>query len=365
MRALFVSHAYAAPEARAKLRALAGLGYTVAAAVPERPGTAAGDDQGVRLLPVPVRGEVGAAQVWDPRALRRVIDDFAPEIVQLEEEPWTPAAAATVAALRRHRVTLVQHTADTAGEPLALRERARRARTLRRADAIAAANGIAAERAAGLRPGVPVAVLPQLGVVPPPAPPPREIRDLALGFVGRLVRAKALDLLIGALAQVHGDWTLTVVGTGPEQEALEAQAARLALAARIRWAGALPRSELAHLWPALEVLVLPARTVPGHVETTGQIVLEGMGHGVPAVVTRSGALPEVVGDTGLVVPEDDPAELAAALQHLHDQPARRLELGAEARRRVLAEYAPDAVARRTIELWHAAIDAGTAAGAAR
>ncbi|MDQ2670299.1 MAG: hypothetical protein M3Y31_06695, partial [Gemmatimonadota bacterium] len=71
MRALFVSHAYALPDARAKLRALAGLGYSIAAAVPEQAGSvAASDELGVQLIPVPVDGDR-----WDANALARAVAD--------------------------------------------------------------------------------------------------------------------------------------------------------------------------------------------------------------------------------------------------------------------------------------------------
>ena len=355
MRALFVSNAYAEPDARAKLRALAGLGHTIAAVIPEQPGAdQSSEDLGVRLLPIPVRGDPGPRRTWDARALKRALAGFAPELVQLEEEPWSDVAARVAALARRQGATLIQYTAETNPEPLAVLDRSRRARVLRRAAAIAAANEIAAERVRTLRPDAPIVVVPQLGTAPPPPAAERAGGELALAFVGRLLPSKGLDLLLRSLVHVHGDWTLTVVGTGPAQEALEQLSARLGLASRVRWLGALPRTGLASVWAGINCLVLPARTVPGQTESTGRMVLEAMSRGIPAVVSSSGALPETVGHGGLVLPEDDEAALRDALQRMHDEPEDRAALGAEARRRVLAHYGPDAVARRTVELWEAA-----------
>lgn len=356
MRALFVSSAYAAPESRAKLRALAGLGITVAAVVPEQAGApAAGDDLGVRILPVPVSGPTGPRRAWDRRALRRAFSDFNPDLVQLEEEPWSRVATRVAALARRHPATLVQYTADTLSAPLGMVDRARRRRVLERVSGIAAANRIAADHVAALRPGIPVAVVPQLGIVPPASATGADAgTELALGFVGRLLPSKGLDLLLRALVHVHGEWTLTVIGTGPAQESLEALSASLGLASRVRWLGALPRPDVARVWPEIGCLVLPARTVPGLVDSTGRVALEAMAQGIPAVVTASGALPEVVGEGGVVVPENDEAALRTAIQRLHDEPVERAALAAAARRRVLSHYAPDAVARRTLDLWEAA-----------
>ncbi|HEV8177003.1 MAG TPA: glycosyltransferase, partial [Gemmatimonadales bacterium] len=103
MRAVVISHLYADPANRAKLRALAGLGVTVSAVVPERwitsdgmsQSTKAGDDSGVQVTPVPVRGPLTApAQLqWHGAALRRAINDFRPDLVHVEEEPWSQPAA--------------------------------------------------------------------------------------------------------------------------------------------------------------------------------------------------------------------------------------------------------------------------------
>lgn len=365
MRTLFVASAYAAADARAKLRALAGLGHTVGAAIPERAGADAGaDDLGVHLFPIPVRGSPGR-RVWDSRALRRAVSGFGPDLVQIEEEPWTRAAGGAAAIAKRQRVPTVQYTSGAASGSLTLVERRRQGRTLGRAAAIAAANEPAATQARAIRPDAPIVILPQLGIAAPPPRGDREPGDLALGFVGRLLPSKGVDVLLRALVHVHGDWSLTVVGTGPSQEPLEGLSASLGIASRIHWLGALPPRDLATIWTRLACLVLPARTVPGEAAATGRVVLEAMARGIPAVVSDSGALPETVADTGIVVPESDEEALRAALQQLHDDAPHRAALGAAARRRVLGHYAPDAVARRTIELWDATLAGRAAAGAAR
>ena len=104
MRAVIVSRVYADPASRGKLKALAGLGVSVAAAVPERwaPAgvrgerqTSFGEDGGVRTVPVGVRGPTdgGADPAWNSGALRRLLTEFRPDLLQIEEEPWSRAAA--------------------------------------------------------------------------------------------------------------------------------------------------------------------------------------------------------------------------------------------------------------------------------
>ena len=113
MRAIVVSHLYANPANRAKLRALAGLGVTLTAAVPDRwitsdgvsqsPG--GGDDAGVQVVPIPVRGSLttpGRLE-WNAKALRRLLADFKPDLIHVEEEPWSQPAALGVRMARRRK----------------------------------------------------------------------------------------------------------------------------------------------------------------------------------------------------------------------------------------------------------------------
>lgn len=361
MRVLIASQTYLDPANRGKLRALAALGCTVSAAVPARWSPWArgplltadwGSDGGVQIAPIHVLGSPrGDAIRWRARDLGRLLRDFRPEVVQIEAEPWTPIAALVSAQAHRLGFPTVVFTWQSVQRNYSFAERWRRRRTVRRARAFLGGNKLAARLLARERPDAPLAVIPQTGVTPPLETRRPDNQALAIGFVGRLVPEKGLDSLFRALVKLHGRWNLTVVGSGPEQEHLEGLAERLGIASRIAWLGALPRARLETLWPTLDCLVVPSRSTPQWVETFHPALIEAMGHGVTAVVTDSGALPELVDTAGLVVPEDDIPALAAAIQHLGDSPRERARLGREARLRVMSQYVDDAVARRTIEFW--------------
>lgn len=173
--------------------------------------------------------------------------------------------------------------------------------------------------------------------------------------VGRLVAERGLDLLFDALGATYGDWRLRIVGTGPMHEPLEQQAQQLGLSARIEWLGALPREQLQGFWPEVDVLVAPSRSTPDWVEPSGAIVLQAMAHGVAPVVTRCGALPDVVGEVGLIVDEDDLVGLTRAVQAFVAEPWRCRSVGTLARQRVLEQYSDAAVAERMVLLWRKAL----------
>ncbi len=367
MRAVIVSHTYIDPATRGKLKALVGLGATLTVAVPARWSAGGrspllhaswGNDGGVRIVPIPVSGDRGEEVRWKSADLHRLFSDFRPDIVQIEAEPSTPAAAAASTRAEKLGIPIVIFGSESVPRHFTFLEGWRRRRTLGRARALVGGNRLAAGLLERDRPGIPVAVMPQLGLMPPLETKRPDHGELAIGFVGRLVPEKGLDALFRACVKLLGRWQLTVVGSGPSQEMFEALAERLGIASRITWRGALPPEELKRLWPELDCLVVPSRTTAHWVETFHPALVEAMGHGVTVIGTDSGALPEVIDTAGLVVPEDDVAALTAALQHLADTPRERVRLGREARLRVMREYVDDAVARRTLEFWEKVIARG-------
>jgi glycosyltransferase involved in cell wall biosynthesis len=362
VRAVIVSHLYADPASRGKLRALAGQGAAVAVAVPARwtptgasepVETPFAEDGGVRIVPIPTRGRQanGSPGHWKTAALRRLLTDFRPDIVQVEEEPTAPVSDVTMRLARQLTIPAVAFTAASLAAPYPFLARLRRRRALSRAAAVLGVNAIAAGLVRAEHPGLPAASIPQLGLPVPPALSPEPHPPLAIGFVGRLVPEKGLDILLRACAKLYGTWTLTIAGTGPDQERLEILAERIGIASRITWLGGVPRSDLAKLWPRIDCLVAPSRASPDWVETYPVQVLKAMSHGVAVVVSDSGALPESVGKAGLIFTDGHPEGLTEALARLLEDPTYREELAAQGRRRVITEFVDDAIARKTLAFW--------------
>jgi len=195
---------------------------------------------------------------------------------------------------------------------------------------------------------VPIAVIPN-GVDPQRFPDPQREWQLArLLFVGRVVHQKGLDLLLEALGGlVDQEWTLTIVGDGPALPGLQAQAKDLGIADRVHFAGWRSGAELAAEYASANLFAYASRH-----EGMPNALLEAMASGLPAVATRIAGNEELVaeGETGLLVPSEDVPALQAALLRLITDPALRKQLGAQARKRVLAGYSWQTVARQYAEL---------------
>jgi L-malate glycosyltransferase len=169
-------------------------------------------------------------------------------------------------------------------------------------------------------------------------------------FIGRLVPEKDLGTLLDAWAQSfpgRSDVRLLVVGGGPLESALRAQAQRLGIAAQVEFLGHRDRVE--EVLSQADVGVLPSR-----IEGLSNTLLELMACGVPVLATRVSGSEDFVkpGRNGWLVPVSDAAALATALREAEGLPAQRLtELGRNARVDVEEMAALDAVVGRLLALY--------------
>ena len=135
-------------------------------------------------------------------------------------------------------------------------------------------------------------------------------------FVGEFRPVKGIDVLIEAIGSMHRAGrriSATIVGNGPEEGALRAQAARLGLAGHIRFVPAMPARRA---FAFGRLMLVPSRS-----ESLPYIVLEAVGAGIPLIATRVGGIPEIYGpQTDCLVPSDDPAALATAIAAALDNP---------------------------------------------
>lgn len=126
----------------------------------------------------------------------------------------------------------------------------------------------------------------------------------------------------------------------------------LAIGDIVRTVSGIDDAELAALLASAEVAA-----VPSLYEGFSLPAVEAMSCGTPLVASRAGAIPEVVGDGGVLVPPGDAQQLAVGLGALLDDPDRRRELGERARARVLERFSWAAVAARTADMYAQAITA--------
>jgi glycosyltransferase involved in cell wall biosynthesis len=144
---------------------------------------------------------------------------------------------------------------------------------------------------------------------------------------------KGLAVLLNAFAALlpaHPGLRLLVVGKPQPGGDTEKLIARLGLGAHIDFVSGISTAELVRLYREATLVV-----VPSLYEGFGLPASEAMACGAPVVSSDGGALPEVVGDAGVLVPAGDATALAGAIAALLADAARRTELGRHARARML------------------------------
>lgn len=172
---------------------------------------------------------------------------------------------------------------------------------------------------------------------------------VVLGVVGRLNPVKDHTTLLKALhllRQKDLPVALVVVGDGPTRAALEAQAGRLGLDAAVRFLGM--RGDVGQLLAAFDVFVLSSTT-----EGYSLALVEAAAAALPIVATRVGGNADIVSDgvSGLLVPAQDEAALAAAIGSLACDPALRARMGEAGRAWALAHGSLDAMGNAYLALY--------------
>lgn len=173
-----------------------------------------------------------------------------------------------------------------------------------------------------------------------PSPPERKpLRDgtdpddpLRILCVGRAVEKKGHDVMLDALARLPADlnWRLWHIGGGDLRDKLKAQAERLGIADRVVWFGALPQGEVRDRYRKADLFVLASRIGnDGDRDGLPNVLMEAQSQALACVATNVSAIPELIidGETGVLVPPEDPDALASAISELAVNAERRLFLG--------------------------------------
>jgi colanic acid/amylovoran biosynthesis glycosyltransferase len=162
--------------------------------------------------------------------------------------------------------------------------------------------------------------------------------------VGRLVEKKGFEVLIEAAALLSArgvDFTVDLIGGGELEQPLQRRVGELGLGGRVRLRGPRPQAEIVRAVSEAAAFAAPCVVGrDGNRDGLPTTLLEAMAVGTPCVSTHVTGIPELVrdGETGLLVPQNDAAALATALERLLEDPALRVSLAARARRRIEEDF---------------------------
>lgn len=374
MRVLMVSKALVVGIYQRKLELIAQQGVELLAVVPPSWRDERGEmalervyTEGYRLEVLPIRRN-GDFHAHTYVGLDRLMHEFRPQIVHIDEEPYNVAAWQVHYFARRVGAKSLFFTWQNIERhyppPFSWGERW----MLRTVDYAIAGTQSAAEvwKAKGYTGAM--RVIPQFGVdaalftptsvgmrhvssVVPSADLTSNTKPFTIGYFGRLVEEKGLFTLLDAVAKLSGDWRLRLVGGGPLKDALYTHAESLGIVDNIEFCGQIASTDMPAQYQALDVLVLPSLTRPNWKEQFGRVLVEAMASGIPVIGSDSGAIPDVIGEAGLVFPEGDADALHERLTRICGDSALRQSLIEKGHARVRAHFTQEQVAYLTVEVY--------------
>jgi glycosyltransferase involved in cell wall biosynthesis/GT2 family glycosyltransferase len=297
-----------------------------------RPGE---DVEGVRTW-----GSHPALFLYDPRPLWRALAQPW-DLIDIHEEPFALSTAEVLLlrALRRSRTPYVVYSAQNLDKRYPVPFRWLERWVLRHAAGASVCNAeagrILQRKGMGAHPSL-IPLGTDLRTFRPggrgAAGSQRGDQPVTVAYAGRLEPHKGVSVLLDAVAG-SPRLRLLLAGAGPSDPALREQARRLGLGDRVTFGGPLDPDGLADLFRSADVVAVPSLTTDGWVEQFGRVALEAMACGVPVVASDSGALPDVVGGAGILVPPGDATALREALVRVGTDRALADELREKALRR--------------------------------
>jgi glycosyltransferase involved in cell wall biosynthesis len=281
---------------------------------------------------------------------------FAPHIIHAEEEPDSLSALQIIIA---HRILapasrMILHTYQNVNRPKGLIVRSVLKTTLKGSDAILCANSDAVRVLKEYDYKGMTEVIPPEGVDTTffkPFKTQRPLEHFTVVFAGRFVPEKGLDTLFHAIKLLDRDVRLLMVGAGPQEYKLRSLTEQLNIKKQVVFLGPQKSSEMPVLINQADVLVLPSRSSPVWKEQYGRVLLEAMACKVPVIGSDNGAIPEVIGDAGLIFTEDDVGSLAQCLHSIMESRDLRKELAERGYLRATGIFNQKEIAARTAKFY--------------
>lgn len=288
------------------------FGRTIVADLSDDPGMT------VHVMPIclPRAGPMGWYLHFYP-GLRNIIREVDPDVIHLWEEPWS--VVALQARMLKGRAAMVMEVDQNILKRLPPPFEFIRKHVLQNTDHVLSRSpdATAVVRAKGYtgqvsRIGYGVDLTNFNPAVEPMMP--RTVRpDFRIGYVGRLVEEKGLDDALDAMARTVTPVSLAIMGEGPYEASLRRRVAALGLTDKVSFRGWGKPADVASFLRSLDAMILLTRTTRSVREQFGRVIVEAQACGVPVVGSQGGAIPDVVGDGGWIIPERDPTALATLL----------------------------------------------------
>ena len=317
------------------------------------------------VFPVNVRflNGVNGGYLYPIMPLLDVMRRFKPDVLHYEQEVFSLSAFQAALLARLLRIPLTVFCWENIEKKLSFYRKWTTNFVLNTAGAIVAGNTEAAMilRTWGYRRAI--LIMPQIGVDTGLFFRRNQIENqplLTIGYVGRLVPEKGIELIFEAAKQLLGSgisFRIIICGAGSHEQTLRKYAKQLGVDRQISWLGAIAHDGIPDIMAGMDVVVLPSRTLQGRwKEQFGHVLIEAMAMGIPVIGSNSGAIPEVIGRNDLIFPENSSEALTEILEKLAADRKWKNEVSTFLENRAISEYSDQEIAARLAIMWRDVVD---------
>lgn len=374
MKILIISHAYASLNNHRKLELLSEhkdleVGLVVPKVWPSWHGqtlseAAARMNLTYKIYPLKTYlSGSGGKYFYQPWELFQAIREFKPDVIHLEEEPWTPVSGEVCLFNRLfwHKRLVFFTWENLVDLPLNFWRRRVEKFTFSSAILAICGNQEAGQRIRSRGFAGEITYLPQFGVdlgLFKKTDVSQLRRRLGLegkfvvGFVGRYVEEKGIGTLLKAVAGLGENVSLLLVSSSPALPDYFAKMAKeLRVYEKLVPASNIPYEEIPKYMNLMDVFVLPSLTTKTWKEQFGRTLVEAMACQVPVIGSSSGAIPEVIGEAGLVFKEGEAGDLKQKIEQIRTNKDFATALSQAGHRRTQEVYAYERIASKTYEIY--------------
>jgi len=182
------------------------------------------------------------------------------------------------------------------------------------------------------------------------------LTGFSIGYVGKLDKQKGVIDLIEAVAQLPEPANLLIIGDGPLKKEVVNEVRRRGIGERVTMIDSIDHGQLPGYLNCMDILVLPSITLPRLKEQFGRVLIEAMSCEVPVIGSDSGEIPNVIGDAGLIFPENHIDQLTNHLRLIMNNHALRQRLSVRGRERVMLNYSWEKIAQKQIGIYERLMD---------
>jgi glycosyltransferase involved in cell wall biosynthesis len=368
LRILFASHTYVIGINQGKLNAISkNCSVDVALLAPKQWkargwGTTFALEKSypsIKYYPASVMGGGrGGGYIYSLNDVSYAIETFKPHLLQVEQEVFSLSAFQMALYAKSKNLPLVIFGWENMNRRLSFVRRQMCQFVLNTASLIITGNhdGKHIMREWGYK--GPIEVIPQMGVdthlFSPLLRQNHSVHEFCIGYMGRLIHHKGIDILFSAVRQLkqQGDrFKVVLCGSGKDEAQLRQCAKQEEIADLVIWVGRVPHADVAQEIAKFDILVLPSRTVDDWKEQFGHILIEAMSMGVPVIGSTCGEIPNVIGRDDLIFPEENSEALAAIIKRMIQKPDWHSEISHYGIERVNQRYSHECIAEALVQQW--------------